>query len=1523
MSDYLTDFVQESEERITELNNALLTLERDPTNDDALENIFRVAHTLKGNCGAMGLEEGSDLAHAIEDLLDAVRRNELEVTSELMDVVFDAVDELEAMIDEVAATGEIETDPTATIDRLRASLDDESTSSALAIPSAREIETVLERFEPPANDDHDAYFVRLDIAARENVNNGVLVVKALIDAFDLIGTDPPRAEIEAGNYGGQFDAVFGSAVGEAAITSGLEPVEEVDTFQLINVTEQFDRVASSQAADADGQAPADQPGTGMSSEEAQDLEVDELLDEFDEFDNLDEMVEDVDDDGLDAFDEMGEAGSFDELLDDEELEETEQPATAADDGDERQTAETATDSSPDDDGDESVDDASSVFNELKDEVEMVGFDELQDELSELEFDEFDNDDEVDMDELLGDDVDPEDDTFLDGTSDDELTEDALEDAVDDVLVDEPIEEGGSDDGETTEPVNGETVDDETSGDTDVIDDELEALEDDSSNDEPSVSPAPSESATPFSDEQAGTAPAGDHSDELENADAVSGDLSPDEGDEHSLDTASDSMTADSANETDSESDEERQFASGEEFDAPDRAFDEPADEDEGTADGIVTPVDSLEQRNTDEETLDDGEAATDDREATIDDSEGAADDLEETDESVEETAVGTEESDGDEYAFETAETDDGEQPAVGDDTDSDPESTPAFDNSDATTADAPLESDSSDHSDEESASSATDDTTLFEMDGAVRDEPVVDEALEAADNEKDETPTPSDDSEPDFEALESEATTEIDDGSGETEPIDDGEQLPFESAEKCSDGQTDEVSEEGDEQPVGDSIAGSTDEFVSERTNGTDRVADDTDEMSANVADDTDVVTADSDAPTADATDVADDGNDGDEDAAIDDSSETADVVETSTASPDSETPSDSGFDVAEDPDDAGESAETVTESAETVTESDETADDSPSTSSINEESTAETSTDDSSVVSFSEDRDGGSDDDASDDSFAEEAASDDPFGDKAASDDSFAEEAASDDPFGDKAASDDSFVDDSLEDDPFAEDERTADPFDDDSFDDDSFADDPFADDSLEDDPFEASSSFDDDDTFSDEFGDDLEVGASGFDAPSSSSTDGASTTSSPDPAAGDSSTTDSGETVVERVEEPVFEVPDLTIPDAGDRSDVGTETDEIQSVRVDVEQIDSLLTLVEGLVTSRVRLRHAVSEGEEKASLETELDDLEDLTADLQETVMNVRLVPLQTVTNRLPRVVRDIAREQDKQVTFEMNGEDVELDRSILDRIGDPLIHLVRNAVDHGIEPPTVREDAEKPADGTVEVHAERKRDRVAITVEDDGSGLDPDRLRNEAVEAGVLSEEDARELPDDDVYELIFHAGLSTAEEVTDVSGRGVGMDVVERTIEDLDGTVDIDSEPGAGTSVTMTLPVSVAIDDILFLECGGEEFGIPTETVLDIEPATRLETRDDATVLVDGNDEYDVVRLDETLETPHQAGDDHGMVVRIRTDVRPIAIHCDHVHGQQEVVVKPFEGFMSGLPGLSGATVRGRGEVVNILDVTTL
>ncbi|MFD1564734.1 ATP-binding protein [Haloarchaeobius amylolyticus] len=1103
MTDYLTDFVQESEERITELNNALLTLERDPDDEEAMDNIFRIAHTLKGNCGAMGLESASDLAHAIEDLLDAVRGDDLEVSPGLMDDIFDAVDELEAMVDEVAADGEIETDPSATIDALRSRLDgaDDEAGTGLAVPPDDEIDAVCSRFDPPADDNHDVYLARLAIAEREGVNNGTLVVKALIDAFDLIGTDPPRSRIDADEYGDHFDAVFATAVGEAAIASGLEPVDEVDDFEIVDVTDRFETPDESVQTAAD----TDQ-GDDISSEEAQELEVDELLDEFDEFDNLDEQVENIDDDELEAFDDMGEAGSFDDLLGEDEITEIDdepsdspaEPATAADTdaATSAETAEaTAADAAAVDDPDDEVDDASAVFDELKDEVEMVGFDELQDELDELEFDEFDDEEEVGMDELLGEDA--ADDSFLD--------EDTSESEVDDVLVDASADDAGDADGEF----------DDLDVDAIIESDETSA-------------------------------------DDLEPADEPVEDAVADDGA---------TATADGLETMASTTDSDEAFAD-------DVAADTGADDEtpaESGSDGEVT-AESVETADTDE-----GDVATDDTGFE------PADEFETAAETVDDGDAVADES----FGADTTDTDDTFGASAVDD---------AFDSSDA--------------------------------DGGF---------------------------------------------GGETAESD-----PFETATASFD--DDGFDEGGFDEPTTDSFEGADDDFE----------------------------------------DVLDD--------------EAFDGTEAFGSA-------DSGFETA--------------------------------------------TTDDSSPSATA--------------SFGEERADSDASGD-----------------------------------------------------------------------------------------------------------TDG-----------------------VQIVDEPDLEIPDIDIPDRDDDPDTDDEGDEIQSVRVDIEQIDTLLTLVEGLVTSRVRLRHAAESDSDDGALKTELDALSDLTGDLQETVMDIRLVPLETVTNRLPRVVRDIARDQDKQVAFEMTGEDVELDRSILDRIGDPLIHLVRNAVDHGIESPDAREAAGKPPEGSVEVHATRERDRVTITVEDDGSGLDPDRLRAEAVDADVLTEDEAAAMADEEVYDLIFHPGLSTADEVTDVSGRGVGMDVVKRTVEDLEGTVSIDSEAGAGTTVTMTLPVTVAIDEILFVESGGEEFGVPTKAVRDVESARAIETVDGEAILPGEVGDYPVVSLADVLETPASGADDDGMVVRIRDEVREVALHCDEIRGQQEVVVKPFEGFMSGVPGISGATVRGRGEVVNILDVTTL
>ncbi|WP_049923775.1 chemotaxis protein CheA [Halopiger djelfimassiliensis] len=1244
MTEYWTDFVQESTERITELNNELLALERDPDDEEAMENIFRIAHTLKGNCGAAGLEAASDLAHAIEDVLDAVRSGGLDVTPELMDDVFEAVDELETMVGEVDTRGEIETDPSPTIDALRAHI--AAATAGISSPTTDEIETVLSRFDPPADDTHNAYFVRLSIAEseHEHENNGILVVEALIDAFDLIGTAPPRDVIAADNYGGQFDAVFGSPVGKSAIESGLEPVEEVAEFEIADVTDQFEAVAAADDAERSGTANAagtlsgtgaEVPGADISPDEAQDLEVDELLDEFNEFDDLDELVEEVEDDDLDAFEDMGDAGSFDDLLEDEEdidlglesdlgeepstgrAESTTEPAAGDDsspDGTPSDDGTAGTDASADDDD---VDDAEAVFEELKAEVDTVGFDELQDELEELEFDEFDQEDEVGMDELLGDDIDADDGAFLEEAE-------PSDEEIDDILVDSS--DVSDEDASVDAGPDGETIDDQP--------------------DERDDKPATTDHATQSTKAEA-TAPAVDEpTDDSFEDEAVDWFEDDDDG---WLEDDDDGLFGDEA--TDSTEGETASVAD------PDPA-DEPAALEEPEADAVESA----------------GRA-----EADVDDG---------VDEPTPEDAGGTE-ADADVTGSETAASESG------------------------------VDTDTAETTDEFTAA-----------------EPV--------------------------DAAAFSPETDVNDGFGDDADATSSPVSPVEDVD-------DDFGADADSGPV---------------------------------------------SPVEDAEDGFDDADEFETD--FEETTEFADFS--------------SGLD-----DESAAEPEPELD-AELPTEPTEAADSAPPaeepSDSIEDEDTADGSIDV---------------DDTADDSF--------------------------EDAFGEGGFDD-------IEDEPLGE------P--------DAFGTEP-----------ESSDGF------------------SGFDANSSSASGDESGIGQTDGTADQ----DGGSEERRVVEEPTLEIPDITVPERDQRRETDDETDDIQSVRVGVEQIDDLLNLVEGLVTSRVRLRHEVESNVERelAAIEAELDDLEELTRDLQETVMDVRLVPLQTVANRLPRVVRDIARDQGKEVAFEMTGETVELDRTILDRIRDPLVHLVRNAVDHGIEPPEERETDGKDREGRVEVTATRSRDQVTITVSDDGSGLDPDRLRSEAIEAGVLSEDEAAEMDDDEAMQLVFHPGLSTADEVTDVSGRGVGMDVVKRTIEDLDGTVSIDSDPGDGTTVTMTVPVSIAIDDVLFIESGGEEFGIPTTAVADVGPATELESVDGELTLPD-DESYSVIQLAETLEIaaddPEAAVTD-GMVVRIREDVRPVALHCDTVRGQQEVVVKPFEGFMGDIPGLGGATVRGRGKVVNILDVTTL
>ncbi|MGM0448818.1 MAG: chemotaxis protein CheA [Methanobacteriota archaeon] len=417
----------------------------------------------------------------------------------------------------------------------------------------------------------------------------------------------------------------------------------------------------------------------------------------------------------------------------------------------------------------------------------------------------------------------------------------------------------------------------------------------------------------------------------------------------------------------------------------------------------------------------------------------------------------------------------------------------------------------------------------------------------------------------------------------------------------------------------------------------------------------------------------------------------------------------------------------------------------------------------------------------------------------------------------------------------------------------------------------------------------------------------------------------------------------------------------DEIKSIRVDVDQVDELYGLVEQLVTSRIKLRREI-EGTDAES--DALDELDKLASSLQDTAMDMRLIPFSQVSDSFPRLVRDISRDLDKRIDFEIEGDDVELDRTILTEMRDPLVHVLRNAVDHGIESPAERKAAGKDPTGHVELTAERERDHVIIEVADDGGGLDPDQLREKAVDEGVKSREAVEAMEDDEVYDLVFHPGFSTAEEVTDVSGRGVGMDVVRTTARDLDGSVSVESDPGEGTTVRFRLPVTVAIVKVMFVDVGGTEYGIPIKSIAEVARADGVEEVHGDEVVRHEDDLYPVVRLNERLgeidpnaaeasaaqaaadETPAADGGvavdegtdsagqeadaeggagatDHGMLVRIREETRQVALHCDAVLDQEEVVVKPLDGPLSGTPGLSGTAVLGDGDVVAVLDVVSL
>lgn len=379
--------------------------------------------------------------------------------------------------------------------------------------------------------------------------------------------------------------------------------------------------------------------------------------------------------------------------------------------------------------------------------------------------------------------------------------------------------------------------------------------------------------------------------------------------------------------------------------------------------------------------------------------------------------------------------------------------------------------------------------------------------------------------------------------------------------------------------------------------------------------------------------------------------------------------------------------------------------------------------------------------------------------------------------------------------------------------------------------------------------------------------------------------------------------------------------------TVRVETSVLDRIMNMVGELVLLRNRLSTLESSIASEEVSET-VNNLDVVTSDLQTSVMKTRMQPIKKVFGRFPRVVRDLARSLNKEINLEMIGEETDLDKNLVEALADPLIHLVRNSVDHGIEMPDEREAASKSRQGTVVLSAEQEGDHILLTIEDDGKGMDHNVLRKKAVEKGLMDEDSAQRLDESDCYNLIFMPGFSTKEEISDVSGRGVGMDVVKTRINQLNGTVNISSGLGKGTKIEIKVPLTLAIMPTLMVKLGQRQqtFALPLVSVNEI-----IDFDMDKVNMVDGQ-QVVVVRgkplplfyLSTWLTNNCDRYDkSHGHVVVVSIGTHHIALLVDRLVGREEVVIKPLGAMLQGTKGLAGATITGDGKIALILDLPDL
>ncbi|WP_053219649.1 chemotaxis protein CheA [Virgibacillus senegalensis] len=398
------------------------------------------------------------------------------------------------------------------------------------------------------------------------------------------------------------------------------------------------------------------------------------------------------------------------------------------------------------------------------------------------------------------------------------------------------------------------------------------------------------------------------------------------------------------------------------------------------------------------------------------------------------------------------------------------------------------------------------------------------------------------------------------------------------------------------------------------------------------------------------------------------------------------------------------------------------------------------------------------------------------------------------------------------------------------------------------------------------------------------------------------------------------VAEAPAKSEMETAKKAPVSTKT-----IRVNIDRLDALMNLFEELVIDRGRLEQ-IADSLKHAELQETVERMTRISGDLQNIILNMRMVPIDQVFNRFPRMVRQLAKDLGKQIHLEIEGAETELDRTVIDEIGDPLVHLIRNALDHGVELPEVREQKGKPREGSLKLNAYHSGNHVFIEISDDGAGINREKVINKAISNGVVSSEQADALTERQVYQLIMESGFSTADKISDVSGRGVGLDVVKNTIESLGGNITIDSELDKGSVFSIQLPLTLSIISVMLVEIKEEKYAVPLSSIIEtaVIKKSNIMSAHNKKVIDFRGKVVPLIDLQDVFEVPGEKLDEeYCSVVIIRKGEKMAGLIVDTFIGQQEVVLKSLGNYLTDVFAISGATILGDGQVALIIDSNSL